>query len=394
MSLFWFACLFLLSLAAFFCIVALSPLSRRGDSRSANLAWYQIRRLEISAEELDADDLVTDAKLRAKDDISSVELPERQQQTFPRAILALCVMGIGLAIYFSLGSIEDVMLSERIEAMESGLDDAELSSLMLSIEDRITDRPNNPDYLNLSAEYRLAKGDFDIALHHLRKLADLVPDNAYVLATAARASFFANQQKLDDEGRAFAEESLALDPDQSISLGILGFSAFSERDYESSIDYFSRLLSSQNPSPEERAMLETYIDRARVLGSKPSNEVNDLQRKSTTSIPVRVSLPLDADFSGDETLFLSVRDSNSNSKIPILAVKRSVSELPLSMVFNDSYSMMGKSLSDFDVVEVVAFVSPKGYAGEAFASWIGSSGPISVAENDLKIDVKLERKDF
>ena len=394
MSLFWFGCLFLLSLTAFFCVVALSPLSRRGDSRSANLAWYQIRRLEISAEELDADDLVTDAKLRAKDDISSVELPERQQQTFPRAILALCVMGIGLAIYFSLGSIEDVMLSERIEAMESGLDDAELSSLMLSIEDRITDRPNNPDYLNLSAEYRLAKGDFDIALHHLRKLADLVPDNAYVLATAARASFFANQQKLDDEGRAFAEESLALDPDQSISLGILGFSAFSERDYESSIDYFSRLLSSQNPSPEERAMLETYIDRARVLGSKPSNEVNDLQRKSTTSIPVRVSLPLDADFSGDETLFLSVRESNSNSKIPILAVKRSVSELPLSMVFNDSYSMMGKSLSDFDVVEVVAFVSPKGYAGEAFASWIGSSGPISVAENDLKIDVKLERKDF
>lgn len=394
MSLFWFGCLFLLSLTAFFCVVALSPLSRRGDSRSANLAWYQIRRLEISAEELDADDLVTDAKLRAKDDISSVELPERQQQTFPRAILALCVMGIGLAIYFSLGSIEDVMLSERIEAMESGLDDAELSSLMLSIEDRITDRPNNPDYLNLSAEYRLAKGDFDIALHHLRKLADLVPDNAYVLATAARASFFANQQKLDDEGRAFAEESLALDPDQSISLGILGFSAFSERDYESSIDYFSRLLSSQNPSPEERAMLESYIDRARVLGSKPSNEVNDLQRKSTTSIPVRVSLPLDADFSGDETLFLSVRESNSNSKIPILAVKRSVSELPLSMVFNDSYSMMGKSLSDFDVVEVVAFVSPKGYAGEAFASWIGSSGPISVAENDLKIDVKLERKDF
>ena len=64
------------------------------------------------------------------------------------------------------------------------------------------------------------------------------------------------------------------------------------------------------------------------------------------------------------------------------------------MVFNDSYSMMGKSLSDFDVVEVVAFVSPEGYAGEAFASWIGSSGPISVAENDLKIDVKLERKDF
>ena len=394
MSLFWFGCLFLLSLAAFFCVVALSPLSRRGDSRSANLAWYQIRRLEISAEELDADDLVTDAKLRAKDDISSVELPERQHQTFPRVILALCVMGIGLPIYFSLGSIEDVMLSKRIQTMESGLDDAELSSLMLSIEDRITDRPNNPDYLNLSAEYRLAKGDFDIALHHLRKLADLVPDNAYVLATAARASFFANQQKLDDEGRAFAEESLALDPDQSISLGILGFAAFSERDYESSIDYFSRLLSSQNPSPEERAMLETYIDRARVLGSKPSNEVNDLQRKSNTSIPVSVSLPLDANFSGDETLFLLVRDSNSNSKIPILAVKRSVSELPLSMVFNDSYSMMGKSLSDFDVVEVVAFVSPKGYAGEAFASWVGSSGPISVAENGPKIDVKLERKDF
>ena len=394
MTLFWLGCLFLLSLAAFFCIVALAPFDGRGDFRSANLAWYQIRQLEISLEEFNADELENDAKLRAEADISSIELPERQQRTFPRAILALCVMGIGLVIYFFLGSIEDVMLNQRIQAMESGLDDSELSSLMLSIEDRITDRPNNPDYLNLSAEYRLANGDFDLALHHLRKLVDLVPDNAYVLATAARASFFANQRKLDQEGRLYAEKSLTLDPHQQISLGVLGFAAFSERDYPSSINYFSRLLSSQNPSPEERAMLEDYIDKARRLESKTSIEIDGLQRESSFSIPVRVLLPSDAIFSGDEILFLSVRDNNSKTKIPILAAKRSVSDLPLSMDLDDSYSMMDKSLSDFDVVEVVAFVSPKGYAGGAFASWTGSSGPISVAENDVRIDIKLKRKDF
>ena len=394
MTLFWLGCLFLLSLAAFFCIFALAPFDGRGDFRSANLAWYQIRQLEISLEEFNADELENDAKLRAEADISSIELPERQQRTFPRAILALCVMGIGLVIYFFLGSIEDVMLNQRIQAMESGLDDSELSSLMLSIEDRITDRPNNPDYLNLSAEYRLANGDFDLALHHLRKLVDLVPDNAYVLATAARASFFANQRKLDQEGRLYAEKSLTLDSHQQISLGVLGFAAFSERDYPSSINYFSRLLSSQNPSPEERAMLEDYIDKARRLESKTSIEIDGLQRESSFSIPVRVLLPSDAIFSGDEILFLSVRDNNSKTKIPILAAKRSVSDLPLSMDLDDSYSMMDKSLSDFEVVEVVAFVSPTGYAGGAFASWTGSSGPISVAENDLRIDIKLKRKDF
>ena len=107
---------------------------------------------------------------------------------------------MGLVIYLFLGSIEDVVLNQRIQAMESDLGKSEISSLMLRIEERLTDRPNNPDYLNLSAEYRLANGDFDLALHHLRKLVDLAPEKAYVLATAARASFFANQRKLDEEG--------------------------------------------------------------------------------------------------------------------------------------------------------------------------------------------------
>ena len=393
MTMFWLGSFFILALAAFFCVKTVAPPESRGDFRSANLAWYKIRRLEISSEVFNTDDLSEDAKLQATRDISSIEEQKLSQRSFPKLILAACVTTMGLVIYLFLGSIEDVVLNQRIQAMESDLGKSEISSLMLSIEERLTDRPNNPDYLNLSAEYRLANGDFDLALHHLRKLVDLAPENAYVLATAARASFFANQRKLDEEGRLYAEKSLTLDPQQSISLGILGFAAFDERDYPSAINYFSRLLSSENPSPEERVMLEAYVDLARRLESKTSSEIDDLHRKSD-SIPVRVLLPSDANFSGDEILFLSVRDSNSKTKIPILAVKRSVSDLPLSMVLDDSYSMMGKSLSNFDVVEVVVFVSPKGYAGDAFASWAGSSGPISVAENDLKVDIRLERKDF
>ena len=393
MTLFWLGFVFLLTLAAFFCVGAGVSINRRVDSRSANLAWYRIRQLEISSEEFNANDLALDAKLRATSDIAFIEQQDPHQRTFPRVFLALGVTTIGLMIYFFLGSIEDVMLNQRIQAMDSGLDDSELSSLFLSIENRITDRPNNPDYLNLSAEYRLANGEFDLALQHLRRLIELVPNNAHVLANAARANFFANERRLDQEGRLYAEQSLELDPKQPISLGILGFAAFSEHEYIEAIDYFSRLLSVQNPSPEERAMLELYIDRARLLASNTVSET-DLKLETSVSLPVHVSLPLDANFSGAEVVFLSVRDSNSKTKIPILAVKRSVSDLPLSIILNDSYSLMGQSLSNFDVIEVSASVSPAGEAGAAFSTWTGSSGPIDVANSDRKIDIRLERKDF
>ncbi len=393
MTIFWLGILFISGLAAFFCLKTAVPTHLRDDIKSSNLAWYKIRRLEISREGINADELSNDAKLQATSDITSSKEQELSQRGFSKKILAGCVTAGGLVIYLYLGSIEDVVLSQRIQAMESGLDDSEISSLISSIENRIADRPKNPDYLNLSAQYRLANGDFDMALQYLRKLVELMPDNPYILATAARASFFANERQLNREGTSYAQQALELDPNQSIVLGILGFAAFSEQNYPKAIDYFTQLLAVQNPSPEERLLLESYIDKAKLFASDRSADT-DTQVKTNASLFVKVSIPLNANLSGTETVFLSVRDYKSTVKMPILAVKRSASDLPFSMFLDDSHSMTGKSLSDLKEIVVVAYISPSGNAGETFATWEGSSGPIDIDNKGQELDIRLRRKDF
>jgi len=89
---------------------------------------------------------------------------------------------------------------------------------------------------------------------------------------------------------------------------------------------------------------------------------------------------LAAGLDGSETLFVFARAAEG-PPMPLAAVRRRTSDLPLSVTLDDSMAMApGRKLSDFARVVVGARISMSGTPGAASGDLQGFSGPVSVAD--------------
>jgi cytochrome c-type biogenesis protein CcmH len=83
-----------------------------------------------------------------------------------------------------------------------------------------------------------------------------------------------------------------------------------------------------------------------------------------------------------DTVFVFVK-ADLRQPMPLLAVRKTVADLPLDYVLTDDMAMMpGTSLADFDQVVVTARVSRSGRAKEVLDGLEASSGPVSPLGDD------------
>lgn len=84
----------------------------------------------------------------------------------------------------------------------------------------------------------------------------------------------------------------------------------------------------------------------------------------------------------DDTVFVFVK-ADLQQPMPLLAVRKTVADLPLDYVLTDDMAMMpGTSLADFDKVVVIARVSRSGRAKDVLDGLEVSSEPVSPLGND------------
>ena len=84
-----------------------------------------------------------------------------------------------------------------------------------------------------------------------------------------------------------------------------------------------------------------------------------------------------------DTVFIFAK-GDMNQTMPLLAIRKSVADLPLDYELTDDMAMMpGSSLADFDEVVVIAQVSRSGRAKDVLGGLKVSSKPVSPLRNDF-----------
>lgn len=84
----------------------------------------------------------------------------------------------------------------------------------------------------------------------------------------------------------------------------------------------------------------------------------------------------------DDTVFVFAK-GNINQAMPLLALRKSVSDLPLDYELTDDMAMMpGSSLADFDKVVVITQISRSGRAKEILSGLRVSSDPVSPSSGE------------
>tara|TARA_R110002094_G_scaffold211458_4_gene181894 strand:- start:2427 stop:3617 length:1191 start_codon:yes stop_codon:yes gene_type:complete len=347
------------------------------DGAQANLDWYRLRRAELA--DAGEADLETDTQLRLLEDqqgqLAAAATEEPARRAFPLWALVPVVAVMAAVLYYQLGSVTDVRIAQQLGDLGETPTEAQLSELMVAIEERASQRPDNLHYLALLGRYQMGQGDYALAAESYDRLVQAAPEDPQALAYSAQARFLADGRTLSPSAQARAEQALAIDPQQRTALGLLGMSAFERGQFRAAIQYWERLIVMEAPGSEGQQLIAGVINEARQrLGEavSPTDEV----AVPGTGVTVTVALPEGASLADSDTVFVLARAAGSESRMPIAAQRLAASQLPATLRLDDNSTMAGQKLSTAGEILVLVQVSPAGTPGEENATWLGRLGPL------------------
>ncbi|MBE9538597.1 MAG: c-type cytochrome biogenesis protein CcmI [Proteobacteria bacterium] len=364
--------------------------SERGE---LNLEWYRLRQAELARE--GNAELLEDMKLRLLEDLPAESAGENSpnpgQKSFPRWILLPLVAIASSALYYQLGSAPDVQISKQLKAIDEQTTPEQMQDLMLAIELRSQQRPENLHYRAMLGRFYMGQEDYRRAADTYSALAMDAPGDDQILAYAAQSEYLASNRTLGDNAQMLAEQSLAINPHQRTALGLLGMAAFEQGQYRAAIEYWERLIEMEPEGSEAALMIAGIVERAREkLGdSAPPVAKPQPQAEVTAGVTVRVSLPPDASIPASSTVFILARGANSDSRMPIAVQRLQGADLPAILRLDDSTSMAGQKLSQTESIVVVVQVSPDGRPGAANATWLGNAGPLAPSLDAEPLEIVL-----
>ncbi len=401
----WWGALLLLALASLFVLLpGVFLRERRIDTRASNRDWFLQRRAELEttdetrdsgigrpgATDTDlAEDLLQDARLRMLEE-ADTETPAdaRGSGKLPVAVLMGLLIVLSAAFYWKLGAGADVALKRELDAINEQTTEADYRRLMLKVEDRAAARPGNLYYQGMLGRFYMNEGDYGRARALYAGLAEKAPNDAMAAALAAQAGFLASGRQLTSEDQLLAERALAVNPHQRTALGLLGMASFEAGEFQAAISYWERLLVMENPESEAAQMIRGVIDRARAqLGGEavaagsasPHSVAPSLASPSSGSeaaegagVTLRLELAQGMSAAPGDTVFVFARNPALDTRMPVAVKRLTAGQLPVTLRLDDASSMAGQKISELDLVEVVARISPSGQPGEQHATFQAS----------------------
>lgn len=399
----------------------------QGDERqTANVEWYRQRREELRSrsvsggeqEQLDVqtlrdqEALEADIALRLLEDEAAGPLSQTSGEgasSFRAWALLPLIAVLSGGLYYYLGAGPDVVLAQRMHAIDDATPALQVRQLMDDIAQRSRQRPDNLHYVGLLGRYYMGQEDYTAASRMYTALVEAVPEDAQALAYAAQARYLAAGRNLSDDARLLAEQALAADPNQRTALGLLGMASFEAAAYPAAIAYWERLQATQQPGSSESQMIDQVLAMARerlgqplpglggttgtVAGHDASATADDVQPDSPSGIGVSVRIVPPAAAVGRlnpaDTVFVLARNAQSDSRMPVAVQRLQAADLPITLRLDDNNSMAGQRISALASVIVAVQVSPQGRPGEANASWLGQLGPVAPSENTEPLLMEL-----
>lgn len=366
-------------LTAFALLSALLPLFTNRQTKDAgrealNVALFQERGDElvrelaedsISAEQYEA------ARLELERDL--LVNAGTEERAAPRASRGLAAtIGIGvpllaLLLYWQLGA-PDFIAAPAAPAHEAGtVTDMDMDALMRQLAERLQREPGDVrGWMLLGRSYVMqerydeAVDIYEQALQRAGEHPDLLTDYAEMLAV--------QQGSMRGKARELVERALRLDPDAQGALWLAGVAAFEDEDYTAALSHWQSLQRLVPAQGDSAALLRDNINEVRARLGQPQSLV---EAAPMLRLRITVDPALAARAQPDQVLFIMARAPEGG--MPIAALRRQARDLPLSIVLDDGAVLTaGRSLGDFERIEVVARISRSGNAAAASGDLEGS----------------------
>lgn len=411
MTVFWIVvALFLLGAL----LVMLPPLLRGApmaevDSHGANLAAHrdQLREAERDL----ADDLITPERFaqtraeiehRVLEDTSVVGTGPPVTRPALRSAIALALLiPLGSVLtYLALGRPDAAVpqLSRTSAAVATAAGTAgrhnvtpeQIEKMISALAERLKSEPDNAEgWLMLGRSYT-ALGRYRDAAIALRRVNDIAPGDAGLIAELADIVGMAQNKRLAGEPARLVQQALDIDPRHAKTLALAGSVAFEAKDYAAARGYWERLAAVL--APDSPMLPSVRVNIARATSLEGGNKVVGRAAPTSTAAPraarltgsVELSPVLAHRVAAGDTLFVFARAAEG-PRMP-LAILRASASLPFAFTLDDSMAMSPQlKLSSFSHVVVGARVSRSGNATPQPGDLIGQSTALSPGAPNVRV---------
>ena len=382
----WPFALFVALLMAAVLFLVLRPLLRRSEPVDAhphdalNVAIYRERIAELDADrasgELVEEDYL-EARTELERDLLSDVADRRESAVGPAGRRPIAAVAVGLTVpviailaYLSLGTWSGLApRDEPIAAVPESLPD-----MIQSLAARLREEPDDADGWQLLARSYFALDQFADAVAAFERAHELAGDEPDLLVAYAEALAKTADNQLTGRPRELLERALRLQPAHQKGLWLAGFAAAQAGRPAVAVAHWKALLAFQDPQSEQARVITALVSRT-------SGEVSSEVTGPYLDVRIELSPELAATLDGTETVFIYAR-AVDGPPMPLAAVRRLASELPMAVRLDETTSMTGAlTLSSATQVVVGARVSRSGTVTPTSGDLQGLSDPLEVSAN-------------
>lgn len=352
------------------------------DEREQNIAIARERIQELK-DELDAGTLseatyqqtLEELEKSLLIDVADIEAISEKTSTRSVWIMSIAVLvivpALSFGMYSMLGSpqyLDVVGPGTPATAIGSKASDGKIPTMeeMISgLEKKTAEKPNDPNGWYLLGRLYAASDRFADSVKAYERLVEVSDRTSTALVVLADSIAMTQDMSLSGRPQQLIDEALKKDPEHVTALWMAGQAAADAKQHTKAIDYWLRAAQGLTDNKEMLTDLGKMIDEAVVLAKEAGMEVPDINLPDVSavisvSIKVTIDPSLQSSLEKDDVLFVFARDA-SGPPMPVAAIKRQASELPITVVLdNTSLLRPGSRLLDYKQLKIAARVSHSG----------------------------------
>jgi cytochrome c-type biogenesis protein CcmH len=302
--------------------------------------------------------------------------------------LSLFILAFSFYLYAEIGTYEKLTtMVPQAPMQQSASSEQQTVNELKRLMEITKAEPENSDAWYSLGQSLVNVGEFDGALKAYDQVLGIEGPQADIFGAKAQAVYYKNEQKIDSTVQGFIDQALTIDPNDPSTNILLGMHNFIAGNFKVAISHWQRVVDSDKKNVNKQALLEV-IEEAKTRLANPDSTGVKLSEtdESTTGPQLTVSVSLSDEIlaklsqEDDRTVFIyAIPADTSRGRMPLAAVKLLASDLPITIILNDSRAMTPQAkLSDVDTVHIYAVVSALGGAGI-------KSGDFKAELNDVAI---------
>ncbi|MGR9036683.1 MAG: c-type cytochrome biogenesis protein CcmI [Gammaproteobacteria bacterium] len=340
----------------------------KSNRQSGGLSREQYEEQKAELEQVLSDDLAIKSRISQS---------ERQGRWMVFVIIAVVPLLSG-SLYWLLGNFQAVSDSEEMAAAVPSVTPSaeDITQMVAGLAERMKANPDDAEgWLMLGKSYKYLE-QYPKAVEAFSNAYRLLGDQPEVMLSYAEAIAYASNKNLSGKPTDLIFKALAKEPDNMNGLWLGGLAKVQQGDKEGALKLWSRLEALLPSDSESRREMRNII--AGLTGKAPETPVRQQTtadgKASSHSITVEVSLApeLQKSISSGDTVFIYAQ-ALSGPRMPLAIVRKQVSDLPATVVLDDSLAMMPEmKLSNFTEVKLLARISKSGDAVSRPGDLIGT----------------------